>query len=223
MRLEDFFSNWKQKKSWRLFPTSVPLKQCSGDKAAWVTRVRKNPYSENMKILIKQVKSQLQTHGKPFITDPIIFISWKTPTATDLVDDCYGKLKCVKSSIVITPTQLGVTPCWCCVYATYSMSHWKWCLWKQMRFLNAWNAAFQNCVLCWRFSIIVEPRSLIWRTFFISTSLCNFSALLILHVKWKHFYLYTSHTYCSSKISPNLQSCCNDYSLYNIFQVKQFF
>lgn len=85
---------------------------------ARVTRVRENTYGVSMNVLIKQIKSQLQTHGKPFITDLIIFISWKTPTATNLVNDCYDKLKCIKSSIVIIPTQLGVT-----VYVTFSMSH----------------------------------------------------------------------------------------------------
>lgn len=121
----------------------------------------------SMIILIKQVKSQLQTYGIPFITDLIIFITWNTPTATDLVSDCYGKLK---PSNVIIPIQLGVTPLWCSVYVTYSTSHWQWYISKQMQFPNAWNAAFQNCILCRKFSVMVEPRSLIWRIFFTSTS-----------------------------------------------------
>lgn len=121
--------------------------------------------------------------GLPFITDPIIFISWKTPAATNLVNFCYGKLKYIKLSIVAIPTQLGLTPLCCSVYVTYSRSHWKWYISKQMKFLSAWNAAFQNCVLWWRFSLSLEPRSLIWKTYFISTSLCNFSALLILPIK----------------------------------------
>lgn len=82
------------------------MNQRSAARVARVTTLRKKTYGENMKILIKQVKSQLQTHGKPFITEPIIYVSWKTPTATNLVNDCYGKLKCFQSSIVTIPTQL---------------------------------------------------------------------------------------------------------------------
>lgn len=102
-----FFKGLKSKKSLSPFPTSVHLKQCSVGRVARVTRVRENTYGESMNVLIKQIKSQLQTHGKPFISDLIIFISWKTLTLTNLVNDCYGKLKRTKSTIVII--QLGVT------------------------------------------------------------------------------------------------------------------
>lgn len=119
MRLEAwFFFKLKPKKSRSIFPTSVHLKQCSVGRMARVTRVRENTYGVSMNVLIKQIKSQLQTHGKPFITDLIIFISWKTPTATNLVINCYVQLKCTVI-YCYNPTQLGVT---LCIYNIFNVS-----------------------------------------------------------------------------------------------------